>query len=151
MKRQHWPPLLMFLGAAAAVSLAGCASTAQSRIARRPELYNRLPASQQSLVSQGRIIEGMGKDAVYLAWGTPDSVKTSSEESRLTETWIYTGMVPEYVGYHYAPIGRFPRYGYHGYDPFCHGYSPSVYYRRYVAGMVTYRNDVVTQWEVSHR
>ncbi len=142
--------ILPLLAAACATGLSGCASTVQSRIAQNPQLYENLSATHKALVTRGKITEGMTRDAVHLAWGRPDSVKTSSSGGRVTETWLYTNFYPEYAGYHGYGWGHFgyPYYGYgyhHGY--YCPG--PSVYYRSYVAGKVSFSGNRVTQWEVT--
>lgn len=137
--------------AVATAFLTSCASTPQSRIASNPEIFNALSNSHKELISHGRITEGMTSQAVFLAWGKADFVKRSSSGGRLTETWVYNGVQPVYassygfgMGYGYGPYHR----GY--YDPyFCYG--PTVYYQTYVVGKVTFRNGVVTQWEVSGR
>ena len=58
-------------GTAGMLLLSGCAST-ESRISQHPEIYQRLSARDQALVSQGHIQLGMTMDAVWLAWGTPE-------------------------------------------------------------------------------
>src|SRR5262249_14518693 len=73
---------------AGALILAGCATT-QSRISQHPEIYQRLSARDQALVSQGQIHQGMTMDAVWLAWGTPDQKIPDNMGDRPTETWLY--------------------------------------------------------------
>src|SRR5687767_855178 len=82
----------------------GCAaSNPQTRIQQNPEMLDRLPAADRELVLKGTISEGMSKDAVYLAWGKPDSVTTGSENGRQTETWRYATLQPVY--YHGFGLG----------------------------------------------
>ena len=156
--------LSSFCLAALAVSLlSSCVatSTPQSRIAARPEAYNTLPASHRSLIDQGKIKEGMSKDAVYLAWGAADNVRESSREGKKTESWLYEGYDPVYTqhvdigygGYGYGGYGHGRRGRYGGlYD--CYPYGGSSYavgtvvnYIPYVARTVDFRNGKVTGWE----
>jgi hypothetical protein len=157
------PFLSLCSAALAALLLSSCVapSTPQSRIAARPEAYNSLPASQRSLIDQGKIKEGMTKDAVYLAWGQPDRVRESSSGGRKTESWLYEGYDPVYTqhvdigygGYGYGGYGHGRRGRYGGfYD--CYPYGGSSYavgtevnYIPYVARTVDFRNGKVTGWE----
>src|SRR6186713_451559 len=52
------------------LSLTGC-TTVETRIAERPEAFRRLSPTDQTLVQQGRVRDGMSRDAVYIAWGPP--------------------------------------------------------------------------------
>ena len=96
-------PLFSLSMAALAVSLlSSCVapSTPQTRIAARPEAYNALPASHRSLIDQGKIKEGMTKDAVYLAWGSPDRVRESSsagKKTKLVSTLICRSIQYRYI------------------------------------------------------
>src|SRR3989440_12948324 len=79
---------LTFGIAAGALTLVGCA-TIQTRISLHPEMYQRLSAGDQALVSQGQIRAGMTMDAVWLAWGTPDQKIPVNMGDRPTETRLY--------------------------------------------------------------
>src|SRR5439155_24986060 len=92
-----------FLVAAAAVTLlvSGC-STVESRIAEHPDVYHSLSARQQQLVANGQIATGMPREAVYLAWGSPDPREEGAMRHHMTETWIevyYTSAHPYGYGY----------------------------------------------------
>jgi hypothetical protein len=139
----------VFLVAAAAVTLlaSGC-STVESRIAEHPDLYHSLSARQQQLVANGQITPGMPRDAVYLAWGTPDQRVEGAMRGQLTETWIYVHYTSYPYGYGYGYGYGYPyRYGWGGgfggvivtrrhhgrsfafvgnpfYDPFYYSYIP---------------------------
>lgn len=52
--------------------LVSCASPRERRITGNPQLYQSLSTGDQVLVQQGRIREGMSKEAVFLALGRPD-------------------------------------------------------------------------------
>ena len=66
----------------ASVLVSCMASTPGDRISRNPTLYNSLPSYQQQLVQQGRIESGMSPDAVFLAWGAPNSEPVRGEKKR---------------------------------------------------------------------
>jgi hypothetical protein len=97
---------LTFGIAAGALILVGCA-TIQTRISQHPEMYQRLSARDQALVSQGQIRAGMTMEAVWLAWGTPDQKIPDNMGNRPTETWLYLRYQtpPSYGGpYYYGPF-----------------------------------------------
>ena len=77
---------------ACAVSLtfffAGC-TTIDTRIAERPEAFRSMSPADQALVQNGRIREGMSKDAVYIAWGPPSQRAPGRNRGSIVETWIY--------------------------------------------------------------
>lgn len=74
--------------------LASCASTVARRIEQYPEVFNALSARQKALVERGRVDEGMGRDAVWLAWGSADHVATGSHRGQTYERWSYKGYEP---------------------------------------------------------
>ncbi|HEY7002297.1 MAG TPA: hypothetical protein VH330_11205 [Candidatus Udaeobacter sp.] len=92
-----------FLGASAlgALILTSC-STPQTRISDHPDLYQSLSPRDQALVSQGQIRYGMSRNAVWLAWGSPDQKVVGNMAGRPTETWIYI---------YYATYPYYPYYG----------------------------------------
>ena len=97
---------LIFAITAGALILVGCATT-QSRISQHPEIYQRLSARDQALVSQGQLRPGMTMDAVWLAWGTPDQEIPDNMGDRPTETWLYLRyQTPPSYGspYYYGPF-----------------------------------------------
>ncbi len=114
MKLRH---LFARLGAGgAALLLAACAaSTPSRRVAQAPQLYQALPEAHQQAVHQGRVVEGMTPDAVYLALGRPDRVLRGSENGKPYERWRYTELRPVYR------TGLAISYGY----PFGYGGGPS--------------------------
>ncbi|HEY2573549.1 MAG TPA: hypothetical protein VGH65_05745 [Verrucomicrobiaceae bacterium] len=96
MKFRHLLP-----AAAGMLLLANCSSPA-TRISKNPDLYHGLSEPHKALVQQGRITEGMNKEAVWLAWGRADRVATGSRGGRPYERWSYTGYEPYYsptIGY----------------------------------------------------
>jgi len=94
-----------------ALILTSC-STPQTRISDHPDLYQTLSPRDQALVSQGQIRTGMSKNAVWLAWGSPDRKMVANIHRRATDTWIYVRYVTTYP---YCGYG-YPFYDI--YDPF---------------------------------
>jgi hypothetical protein len=152
------PASTLLLASAMAFSQTSCVtrSTVHSRIAAYPAYFEKLSDKQKDLVTQNRITEGMGKEAVYLAWGSADEVKRSSRNNRTTETWIYLQYEPVYsrsfnVGYGYGG----PRYyrrrncGYGGWGDYYSdfGYGTDVTYQPYVGAKVEFEKDRVVFWE----
>jgi hypothetical protein len=88
--------------------LASC-STVETRISEHPEIYQSLSARDQTLVSHGQIRDGMSRNAVWLAWGSPDRKIFGNMRGRDTETWIYLHYTT-YYPYSYPYYG--PGYGF---------------------------------------
>lgn len=159
-----FPVSALLLASAVVFSQTSCvtSSTVQSRIAAYPAYFEKLPAKHKELVTQNRITEGMGKEAVYLAWGTADEVRRSSRNNRATETWIYLHYEPIYsrsisVGYGYGGYGGYggSRYyrrrncGYGGWGDYYgdFGYGTDVTYQPHVGAKVEFERDRVVSWE----
>ena len=106
MQRRVLSVALTFGIAVGIMTLTSC-STTEARISQHPEMYQRLSPSDQALVSQGQIRQGMTMDAVWLAWGTPDQRIPDNMRVRPTETWVYLRYEtpPSYGGpYYYGPF-----------------------------------------------
>ena len=106
MQRRVLSIALTFGIAVGIMTLTSCATT-EARISQHPEMYQRLSPSDQALVSQGQIRQGMTMDAVWLAWGTPDQRIPDNMRVRPTETWVYLRYEtpPSYGGpYYYGPF-----------------------------------------------
>src|SRR6266496_4539448 len=106
MKGRILPKALPLCLATSALILTSCETT-QDRISQHPEIYQRLSATDQALVSQGQIRPGMTTDAVWLAWGTPDQKLPGNVRGRPAETWVYIryNTPPSYGGpYYYGPL-----------------------------------------------
>jgi hypothetical protein len=142
MKRRLIFQALVLSAACSALFLTSCV-TPESRISQHPEMYQRLSGSDQALVTEGRIRNGMSQDGVYLAWGGPDQRIVGRVQGKPADTWVYVGEShypypygwgPAFNhGYGFGYLGphRFPyhRYGYYGYaEPFFDAYRPSIYY-----------------------
>ena len=115
------------LGIAAVVLTLTSCSTPQTRISDHPDLYQSLSPRDQALVSQGKIRYGMSRNAVWLAWGSPDSKAIGNMRGHSTETWVYVyyATYPYYYYPYYGPYG--PGFGFFGdpfYDPFYYSLIP---------------------------
>lgn len=66
----------------------GC-STPESRIAKQPELFERLTPEQQQMIREGRVGIGFDMDMVKLALGEPDRVRERTDASGTNEVWSY--------------------------------------------------------------
>ena len=129
MKRQSLSGALTFAIAAGALLLTSC-STIESRISENPEIYRNLSSRDQALVNQGQIRYGMSRNAVWLAWGSPDSKVIGNMRGHFTETWIYVHYATYPYYPYYGPYG--PGFGFFGdpfYDPFYYSLiPPSILY-----------------------
>ncbi len=116
MMRRFFSAASVISLAAGALFLSGC-ETPNSRISENPNLFNSLPPREQELVSQGRIGPGMSRNAVYLAWGSPEQRLPGFTRGRTTETWVYFSTTTTgYGGYGgYGSYGGFGPYGYGGF------------------------------------
>jgi hypothetical protein len=106
MKRRKILKGLTFALAASALVLTGC-STVESRISDHPEVFQSISPSDQALVSQGQIRVGMPRDAVWLAWGSPEQKTLGAMRGQSTETWIYITYRSYPYAYPYGPYGHF--------------------------------------------
>ena len=124
MKRQSLSGALTFAIVAGSLVLTSC-STIESRISEHPEIYRNLSSRDQALVNQGQIRYGMSRNAVWLAWGSPDSKVIGNMRGDSTETWIYVHYATYPYYPYYGPYG--PGFGFFGdpfYDPFYYSLIP---------------------------
>jgi outer membrane protein assembly factor BamE (lipoprotein component of BamABCDE complex) len=89
--------------------LASCSAT-DNRISERQAAYSGLSNTQKSLVSQGKIAQGMSKDAVYIALGNP--IKTENRGN--IEYWHYRRTESQQLPTFWAAPARYRLY--HGND-----------------------------------
>jgi len=139
--------------AAVLVVMVGCAAPVQRRIERNPELFAKLSTEDQGLVRQGRLREGMTKEAVFLAFGRPDRVATGRKGGKDFEKWTYLGqraVTTQTFGMGFGAWGGGWGGGYCGpyYDPFLMG-GPVTTYIPYDAASVDFAAGRVTGWESS--
>ena len=135
---------LMLLGGLLALGFPACStlSTPAARIERFPEKYQALPAEHQELAAQGRIVEGMNTDAVFLAWGAPNHVMAGSDQGNPYETWSYTRL----------RSATYPSlwfdYGYYGYGHYHHVHPYwNTYWYPVPVGRVEFINGLVNSWQ----
>jgi len=132
----------------------GCTTTTATdrRIEKNPAMYGKLSGDDKLLVQKSQIREGMTKDAVYLAWGPADRVRSGRDRGQTVETWIYDGFGGPHttlsVGYGYG-------YGYGGpFWPYGYGfYGPPAYYPIADGPMaeVKFQNGRVIAWQSERR
>ncbi len=104
-------PLLALV---AALLLAGCVSTPQSRAARNPESFDRLPPAVQERVLEGRIALGDDEETVLLALGVPARRVERTDAGGRSEVWIYERSGPDIgFGFGFGSWGRHSHYGTH--------------------------------------
>ncbi|HEX8679122.1 MAG TPA: hypothetical protein VF683_04145 [Chthoniobacterales bacterium] len=139
MKRPTIRQALIACAVSFSFLLAGC-TTIDTRIAERQEAFRSMSPADQALVQQGKVREGMPKDAVYIAWGPPSQRIPGRNRGQVVETWVYdaTAAGDYYPGgfYYGGRYGYGLGYGHFGsyrhrfgrrhyfYDPF---YDPFFY------------------------
>lgn len=100
---------------------------------------------------EGKVVEGMTPDAVYLAWGRPDRVTRGSQGGKPFELWRYTELKPVYNN-NFAMGFGYSRFGYYGhgrgyYDPAWVGLDMGPDYVPVTAAIVRFSRNRVTAWE----
>lgn len=138
--------LILTLSIALVLSACSLPST-QTRISSNGGMYSKLSPEHRRLVAAGDIAEGMSKDAVYLAWGTPERIYKGESDGTAKERWVYTRTRPETrtsIGLGYGTYPRYSRWGYRG----CvyHGFPNTVYVSEKVATII-FVGDKVESWE----
>ncbi len=129
---------------AAALLLASCrVATPATRIEQNPVLFASLPEADRALVQQGQIRAGMTPDAVFLAWGYPNSQPYVGEkDGKRLERWVYTRLEPVMV----TPGWSAPCRGPWGWCHHDYGAADTAYIPRNTA-IVTFENGRVASWE----
>jgi hypothetical protein len=150
------------LAVIAALFFVQCSSTPKTRIEKNPQMFAKLNAQDRNLVYKGLIREGMTRDAVFLAWGRPDSVSIGVNRGRESETWTFEGQRPirsmsMNMGFGYGGFGGFGYGGLSGFGPFGYGGYPmmgtgtSVTYIPYTAGVADFVGGRVVSWKSTAR
>tara|TARA_R110002096_G_scaffold16106_28_gene55179 strand:+ start:11744 stop:12199 length:456 start_codon:yes stop_codon:yes gene_type:complete len=147
---------LKFLVLIPVVLLVGCSTTTviEKRISKYPELFAQLSEDHQLLVRQGRVQEGMNRNAVFLAWGPADNITQGSKDGKAVETWLYGGGYTDYnsprfnVGYGYGGYGR-------GGGHFGYGVNfpigPNTHYHGDPSARAVFTNGIVSEWQSAMR
>jgi len=132
-----------FVAIALALFFSAC-STVESRIKQRPEAYHSLSASDQSLVSHGKIRTGMSKEAVYIAWGRADAVLHRTDRGHRTEAW-------NYFAYQQQPVFGFGAYPIcvNGGFTYLPGYQTGYISTPYPYKQAVFENERVIAWTVA--
>ncbi|MBR5879919.1 MAG: hypothetical protein IKY91_10200 [Akkermansia sp.] len=114
-----------------------------SRISKNPVIYQVLSPEQQLMVQQGKICEGMSKEAVFLAWGNPNTEPVLGQQNGVSyEKWVYLIYQPvmmNTVGFSAGCWGGGPCYG--------PAVGASTAYVPQETAWVMFENDKVTSWE----
>lgn len=122
--------------------LAGC-STPETRSKERSSAFEALNRDDQRLVLQGKIREGLGEDAVYVAMGHPSRRVKGQREGKQEISWIYSRLETRQVA-SYSPrvvVTRKGRYYVHDvYEPVYDSYLVDAF-------EVTFRNGKVVGWK----
>ena len=150
------------LAVIAALFFVQCSSTPKTRIEKNPQMFAKLNAQDRNLVYKGLIREGMTRDAVFLAWGRPDSVSVGVNRGRESETWTFEGQRPirsmsMNMGFGYGGFGGFGYGGLGGFGPFGYGGYPmmgtgtAVTYIPYTAGVADFVGGRVVSWKSTAR
>lgn len=138
----HLRPYTIVAAAIAALLFATACSTVSTRVKERPQAFGKLPPADQSLVQSGKVRNGFGMDAVYLAWGKADDIKPGNWQGKPSETWIYIGYRQETIP-HYTVIPH--AVGRRGFVPDTI-YNPIYVSHPYVRAQATFVNGKVVAW-----
>ncbi|MFT4639550.1 MAG: hypothetical protein ACI8T1_002875 [Verrucomicrobiales bacterium] len=151
----------LLLSAVLTLLFVSCASNEtirQRRVDANADSYNSLSDSDRELVDQGKIREGMAKQAVFISWGRPNDIRKGSNSGVPYETWIYTDnrahtQASLSLGYGFGMDPYYPYYGGRYYGRSHLGFHPSAAttYRPIKVGKVEFLNDKVVSWEASSR
>ena len=146
---------------AAAVFLSSCQTSPQPKYSDYPGVnhrikkhilkYNELSEQHKTKVRHGEIVEGMSKDAVFLAWGEADRVQQASSNGKKSEHWIYLASDPVSsgsVGYGGPVLGGPWGPGYHHGGPGW-GVGSDIHAANYVERSVDFANHRVIGWKRS--
>ena len=119
-----------------------CASP-KHRAKKNPEAYAALHDEWKQLVMKGKIAEGMGTDALFIAMGNPSWKKPTQFMDREVSGWVYTRLdsydVPNY-DYHVVSANDGSLY-------VTEYYAPLRQTRRIPSIVVFVENDRVVGWQ----
>ncbi len=80
--------LLPLAAALSAFAFTGC-STPATRIKQAPEVFASYSPQQQDLIKQGKIAIGFDMEAVRLALGDPDRIRSRTTSDGTSDVWSY--------------------------------------------------------------
>lgn len=89
---------LIILSILAILLVQACASSKTSlnrRIDQNGTLFHQKSFSEKQAITNGNIVPGMTRDAVYLAWGDPKQRLEGVEDGLTYEEWIYEKYSPK--------------------------------------------------------
>ncbi|MDP4623566.1 MAG: hypothetical protein NWT08_00370 [Akkermansiaceae bacterium] len=143
-------PLLLVSAVVVALAFVSCAtsSTPEQRIASRSAAYEKLSQKHKDLVSRGEISEGMSKEAVSLAWGSPDGTVEGLRNGKEMERWDYQGTRSVVTNNFFGGYRTGYGYGYR-YSGFGGGFGPTISYVPYRKASVWFVRGRVDEWERS--
>ena len=143
-----------------AQALGGCTTLtpAERRVEKNPDLFATIPEREKPIVLRGDIVEGMSRDAIFLAWGRPGQVASGSRNGKTTEKWAYFSNAPvSTVSVGYGSYGPSPFYSSYGVHPVYGystgpgwGYGSGVDYLPYLDSKVEFLDGRVVAWEKTH-
>jgi hypothetical protein len=88
----RYPAFLLVI--TAALLLAGCASTPESRIADHQAAFAQYPADVQQKIRAGQVDVGFTPEMVRLALGEPDRIISRQSAAGTSEVWSYRRHAP---------------------------------------------------------
>lgn len=138
------PLLLAFCAVSALITAACHTPTPADRIAENPALYDKVPVRHRELVQNGQICRGMSPDAVFLAWGKPNSAPIEGErDGKRVVRWVYKRYEPHMVTTDWWGA---PYMGVHGWHEPFYPTTGTVYVPTDSA-FVEFMNGKVVSWE----
>jgi hypothetical protein len=122
------------------VLCAGCAaSSVERRRSDRAEAYAALPPEARARVDRGEIAQGLGTNAVFIAWGRPTGVAIADGAEGPELEWsYYRSYFKSNPVYYFRPDGR----GYPTMDVY---YNTTAW--RYLARRVVFRDGRVAWFQ----
>ena len=145
-----------YLALAASLLLSSCITATDHRVKTHPDLYAKLNEADKEAVRIGVLHVGMTKETVYLSWGNPAEVTTSTRNGKTCERWSYKHLRQVAEGpypYMYGGAAGVSFWGRHHagffYEPFAYG-PVAVGYVAVEAGRVEFVNGRVTSFRAPY-
>lgn len=80
----------------AALGMAGCASTPETRVEKNAATVAAWPADVQAQVRAGKVAIGFTAEQVRVAVGEPDRVATRTDTAGAHDVWVYLDHGPKF-------------------------------------------------------